>query len=44
MMGNRNPIPELVVAPSIVIASPIVGTTIAIPQATIIIPKVHKKF
>ena len=36
--------PELVVAPSMVMASPIVGTNIAIPQAQIIIMNVQMKF
>ena len=43
-MGIKNPIHEFVVAPRMVIASPIVGTTIAMPQAAKIKQKVQMKF
>ena len=43
-MGIKKPIPEFVVAPKIVIASPILGTNMAIAHEKATIPNVHKVF
>ena len=43
-IGIKNPIPELVVAPSMVIASAMLGTTKEMIQDNVITKKVHRKF